>query len=503
MSDPRLLNKQWRRDHLWYIKNKNERLIKFKQNAAQKHFNENKWSRNIVLKSRQLGFTTEEAIDMLDDTAFTKNFDSLLIAQDLDTAKDIFSNKIDLAWRNFILKDRYKVNNDSARQIKLDLGKNTISSITVDSSGRSGTFRRVHITEFALVCKKYPDKAKEIITGTIPAVPIDGRVDIESTAADSSGKFYDMFWEAWEIGQPTLPVQFKAHFYNWQWDHEEIKKVTPEQIKEFLGSKDFIFFKEYQERYKLTDLEITYYYFKWLSLNRDWNELKKEYPTTPWEAFVSSGNKLFDENALSKFEIRPPIRQENQFEYFSEPILGHKYALGADVGEGIGQDHSTISLWDLSTVRPQVVATYANNKIAPDLFAYEIKDVATKYHYAYVAVERNNHGHTTISKLREIYPEELIFKDDKDRFGWQTNLVSKPKMMYDLNTASNNDLIDIPSHKIVSEMRRYDKEDLRVKKYDDEMTEHFDLLTATAIGFQMKDYATNENNVAVVQMPLD
>ena len=105
-----------------------------------------------------------------------------------------------------------------------------------------------------------------------------------------------------------------------------------------------------------------------------------------------------------------------------------------------------------------------------------------------VAVERNNHGHTTLSKLKEIYPIRHIWQDESNKMGWHTNLVSKPKMLYDLNTAINDELIAINSSRVVSEMRRYDKEDLQIVKGNEE-TQHFDLLMACAIGFQMKDHA--------------
>src|SRR3990167_1315679 len=164
----RLKDPEWRLSHFYKIRDKEGKLIKFIKNSAQKHFEEHKHTRNAILKSRQLGFTTNEAIGMLDESLFNKNFYSLLIAQDLETAKDIFGNKIELAWNNFPLKELYEVNTDSARMLKFDFGDGTFSSIAVDSSGRSGTFSRVHITEFGLVAKKFPDKAKEIMEGTIP-----------------------------------------------------------------------------------------------------------------------------------------------------------------------------------------------------------------------------------------------------------------------------------------------------------------------------------------------
>src|SRR3990167_4461763 len=220
--EQKILDKNYRVRTFYWIRDKQGRRVLFRPNRAQSDFEQKKHSRNIILKSRQLGFSTLEAIDMLDDALFTRNFDGLFIAQDLDTAKDLFSSKIEYAWMNFPqdLKNLYLVNADSARKLLFDFGDGTRSSVTVDSSGRAGTFRRLHITEYASVCKNYPDKAKEVLTGSIPAIPTDGRVDIESTAQESEGLFYELFWEAYERGEPEHPTQFKAHFYNWRWDEE-------------------------------------------------------------------------------------------------------------------------------------------------------------------------------------------------------------------------------------------------------------------------------------------
>lgn len=202
-----------------------------------------------------------------------------MIAHNLDDAKKIFGGKIELAWKNFPaeLRALYKVDTNTAQTLKFEFGDGTYSSIAVDTSGRSGTYNRVHITEFADLCKKFPNKVKDILEGTIPAVPTHGRVDIESTSQGASGEFYEMFMQAWERGEPTYPVEYKAHFYNWTWD-EEIE--TLEVIKEIPKV-----FREYQAFHKLSEQQITYYFLKWLSLNKDWNSLRKEYPTTPEEAF--------------------------------------------------------------------------------------------------------------------------------------------------------------------------------------------------------------------------
>lgn len=237
---------------------------------------------------------------MLDASLWTPNFHGLFIAQDLDTAKDIFSNKIELAWKNYPLQKLYKVDTQSARQLKFDYGDGSVSSITIDSSGRSGTYNRVHITEFADVAKRFPDKAREIIEGTIPAVPSDGDVTIESTAQGAAGMFYDMFWEAYNrpMSDRIRPIEYKAHFFNWQYDDAELALISPETVPPE--------FEDYRTLHKLSDREITYYYHRFLSLGKSWNALKREYPTTVEEAFeaIIEGVIYAEEIALARKENR-------------------------------------------------------------------------------------------------------------------------------------------------------------------------------------------------------
>lgn len=482
----------------------------FVPNRAQRDFEIHRHTRNIILKSRQLGFTTNESIDALDDTLFSRNFDSLFIAQDLETASDIFNNKVDLAWDNFELQMLYGLDASSARKLKFEFGDGTSSSITVDSSGRSGTYRRVHITEFAKVCKERPDKAKEIIEGTIPAVPLDGRIDIESTADGDTGYFAEMFWEAFNRGEPTQPTEFKAHFYNWTYDDEEMALIHP--INDLPYE-----FNLYQKEHALTDVEITYYYLKWLSLNKNWDSLHKEYPTTPEEAFSYSGHKLFDRQRLGNMRklVRPVIdwmddphlREEafsnkkgirqGDWTYFESYEIGHRYVAGCDVAEGVGQDSSTIVIWDFTPIRPIVVARYKNNSVPPNLFAFEIKNGCEKYGMALAMVERNNHGHATLLKLKEIYPEKNIYKTPDDKIGWVTNLVTKPKMMFDFSNVVNDDLVEIPDAVLLTEMFTYEKENLDTVKFDDESTQHWDILMAAAIGFQGKSVAFLDHKATV------
>jgi hypothetical protein len=291
--DQRLLNKEWRIDHLYKIRNKDGKLVRFVRNRAQKHYSEHKAYRNLILKSRQLGFTTFEAIDALDDVLFTPNMDALMIAHNLESGSSIFDKKIVFAWEKIPdeIRSLYGVDNKTSKTLKFDFGKKGFSSIAVDTSGRSGTYQRVHITELADIAKKYPKKIPDIIEGTIPAIPTQGRLDIESTSQGASGEFYEMFIEAYERGDPVIPQQYKAHFYNWTWDDEEMARIT--EPLPFERMEQGHRFRDYALRHKLNQTQITYYYQKWLSLNKKWNALKREYPTTPEEAFEAIAEGTF------------------------------------------------------------------------------------------------------------------------------------------------------------------------------------------------------------------
>jgi hypothetical protein len=224
--------------------------------------------------------------------------------------------------------------------------------------------------------------------------------------------------------------------------------------------------------------------------------LLQEYPTTPEEAFVSSGSKMFDAMQLEKqkeFEQDPNVIGDWRF--YEDPRPNHNYVIGADPSEGVGGDHSAAVIIDFtsSLKKPKVVATYANNKIPPDLFAYEIKNQGTAYNYALAMVERNNTGHATLTQLKQIYPVECIYKEENEsrednvqteRLGWHTNLITKPKMFYELSTAFNEVLIEVPDKSLVHEARVYDRNELGKTKADPDATNHFDKLTALAIAFQ-------------------
>ena len=80
------------------------------------------------------------------------------------------------------IKRIFNFKTSSKTKLQVEFGDGSVSSFGVSLSGRSGTYHYVHISEYAKLSKQFPQRAEEVITGTLPAVPFDGRVFMESTA---------------------------------------------------------------------------------------------------------------------------------------------------------------------------------------------------------------------------------------------------------------------------------------------------------------------------------
>ncbi|MEN9491844.1 MAG: Burkholderia virus Bcep22 [Pseudomonadota bacterium] len=223
LSDP-----MWRLCNLYKIivkgDNDEEGLVmQFSPNRAQRRLLARLWHRNIILKARQLGFTTLIAILWLDTALFSNDpIRCGIIAQGREEAEAIFRDKVKFAYKNLpeVLRERFPLERDSANELVF---AHNGSSIRVATSMRSGTIHRLHISEHGKICAKFPDKAKEVMTGSIPAVPKSGILVIESTAEGQEGDFYAMTMRAKALAERRAKLtekDYRFHFFPW-WEAPE------------------------------------------------------------------------------------------------------------------------------------------------------------------------------------------------------------------------------------------------------------------------------------------
>lgn len=214
-------------------------VMPFKPNSAQRQFLAGLHYRNVILKARQLGFTTLIAVVWLDHALFNADQRCGIIAHELDAAESIFADKVVFAYDN--LPEGVRVSIPLLKKTAKQLTFANNSSIRVATSMRSGTIHRLHVSELGKIAAKYPGKAKEIVTGSLPAVPGDGVAIIESTAEGQSGEFYDIATKAearaFNPADPT-PREWKFHFFPWWRDPGYTMDptgitITPEDHKYF------------------------------------------------------------------------------------------------------------------------------------------------------------------------------------------------------------------------------------------------------------------------------
>ena len=282
----KLKDPKWRIQNLYYIKNKAGQKVLFKPNAEQMQLINEIWWFNIIPKARQLGITTFFCIYYLDAILFSENKTAMIIAHTRDHAKKMFKEKIRFAYDNlpdWLLENLGETKTDSANEITFSNG----STISVATSGRSGTVQYLHISEFGYTCAHFPDKAQEIVTGTINTVEAgEGMISIESTAEGRDGYFYDFCMEAkklMEEKRSLSPLQFKLFFFPW-WGHPQYALND----KIVITKEEDQYFKDLQMKH--SDIQLSVGQKKWYVLKKRTNKEKMmaEYPSTIDEAFSAS-----------------------------------------------------------------------------------------------------------------------------------------------------------------------------------------------------------------------
>jgi hypothetical protein len=286
--------KWFRLNSLYKIKDKNGTVLRFRPNDAQRERYINRHVRDIILKARQLGFTTFEMIDALDDCLFRDNFAAGCICHKLDDAQDIFRNKITFAYENIeddwhsILKmlkiriPRPSSDKSGSGAYVFDNG----SSIRVSTSYRGGTLQRLHVSEFGKICRQYPHKAQEIVTGAFEAVGLGNQITLESTAEGREGYFYSYCESARQLQEQSrdpTDMDFQFHFYPW-WQESAYTLdpqgvVIPQRLNEYFEQL------EHKHGIPTTDGQRAWYAKKSEVLKDD---MQREYPSTPDEAFAQN-----------------------------------------------------------------------------------------------------------------------------------------------------------------------------------------------------------------------
>lgn len=234
------------------IIDKNGKEIDFKLNEMQKRFVQEATGRDIILKGRQMGFSSFILGAFTKDFIFTENSLSVVIADIADNAQDLLA-RVKHYIKAFEERNNTKVplkyNSKYELQNAANNARYIIGTAENTEFGRSKTITNLHMSEAA-----FYKHFRKLHASAGTALTPNGRFVIETTA-NGFNEFKEFYNES-ELGE----TGFKAHFYSSHGFY------PPEFIE--------------SERKRLGRL------------------FDQEHPSSPEIAFITSGDLYFDQEAL-------------------------------------------------------------------------------------------------------------------------------------------------------------------------------------------------------------
>lgn len=450
------------------IKTKDMQIIPFKlnkpqlklYNAIKEQAEKGKPIRLIVLKARQMGFSTETEAILFKNTSTKKNVTAGIVAHELSATNNLFdmfkrfySNLPDALKPEMLKSNAKELVFDNKEGTGLGSKIQLFTAETREGLGRSGTFNYLHLSEYAF----WRDQ-KNTLTALLQTVPDEpgSIVIIESTANG-----FDEFKERWDkavAGESEyIPI-----FCAWH----ELDEYTKEPPQDFVLTPEEGSLKAL---YNLTDGQLYWRRTKIATtFNGDVEQFRQEYPSCPEEAFISTGDCVFNKaliiQRLAELRNVEPIKV-GRFEYDKKHISretavisnirwvedvngeiqihslpevneqGQKkpYALGGDTA-GDGSDYFTAKVID--NITQKCVATYRKQKTDDDLYADQMYCLGMYYNEAIIGIETNFSVAPTNELERLGYPNLYIREQVDDiskrlvkKYGFNTNRITRPQII--------------------------------------------------------------------------
>ena len=487
-SDPR----RWIEQNLW-LRSKDQRMVPFRFWPAQANWYEHRSRWDVILKARQLGFTSVIDGCFFADAVLRPNTTSVIVAHDLDSSEKIFATvrgfweRLPEGERGRIGEPRYLTRRELYwPSLNSRFWVGTAGSV---ASGRGHTINNLHCSEFAY----WPDPEK-VLAGLTEAVPLSGRIVVESTASGVGNPFHDLWIQAKQGENPYRP-----HFYPWWWDQGYRMAGPP--LGELTEEEQHL-----RDAWNLDDDQLRWRREKRKHLR---DRFAQEYPENDGHCFLASGRCCFEMAPLLGARARIAAEPEPQaiahladkdrsslavsparLLVWRTPEQGREYVIGADVGEGLAHgDPSAACVLDRETGE-QVAELHG--RIAPGRFARLLAALGMLYLGAELAVESNNHGHATLDALHNTLNYSPLYRYRRydqsglagEALGWPTNARTKPLMIDELAEAIGEGHLLIHSEGLVDECLTFVTTDSGSREA--QPGKHDDRVMAAAIAWQVR-----------------
>jgi len=398
------------------IRTKDMEIVPFLYNAMQRHYDIRRTPRDLILKARQLGFSTkiqgEEARATMFNTA-----SSLTIADTMDNTRKLrmIYNRFYEKWPEQYLPLRPPRAQDSAVTVTYPHtdSESWIMTAGSKSAGKAATYSHIHFSELAF----YPD-ATSVFGSTLQAATPEARVVIESTPNGAQGLFYDLCMRALDGD-----TAWRLHFYPWWWAKEY---RTPLDVGEELRyTEDEVALIHYaaDSGFHLTPEQIKWRRGKQEDLP---HTFLQEYPEDPKTCFLLSGGSYFGDLS-GKFTA----------EFLDHPLTGHVCDAGIDWGQA--QDWTVVSIIDRHT--RQQVAILRMRRLPWKVMRTRILDALYFWGVRNCMIEINSIGGVNFEVLQDEVAKRNEGREDfpgLQLIPFTTGRYTKPAMVQSLYQALHN-----------------------------------------------------------------
>lgn len=456
------------------IVDKQNKKVKFKLNPQQKQLVNDLDKYNIVLKSRQLGITSVSCGLSLYYAFNTPNCTCFLISYSLDSASQIF-DKLKQLYEDLPSAIKLKDTANNKTMLKFDNGsKIVVTTCGSKEIGRGASIKYAHFSEMAFMKQ---DMIRKQLLAIEQALLPNGKIVIESTA-NGMNEFSNI-WEEAEKGESL----YKPFFFSWIED----KLMFKEEYKQFRERYITIYGHELtndeltQDELIYKDMGATLLQLMWRRIkvkNSSEEQFKQEFPATPIEAFITSGNNLFNLDKIQQLYVNvskvKPLKAKDiptlpsllkpyinsYLSVYEPPTREVDYFIGVDGSEGTGQDYSVIEVINKEGMQ---VCQFRSNKVAPHEVAKVVNELGLWYNRALIVVEKASGGHVILDRLVHNFKYKNLYKykdyDAKGRVvkkvGFNTTSKSKPLLINNFVELFDNNDIYIKSIDLLNEMKTY------------------------------------------------
>ncbi len=337
--------------------------------------------------SRQLGKTTTVAAFIVWYMIFTdEGKQAAVLANKADQAVEIM-DRIRLMYEElpyFLQQGAVKFN---YTEILLENKSKVFSGSSNPDTVRGKSLHLVYWDEAAFTARD-----EEFWTSTFPVLSSGNKTKIILTSTPNGAR--GVFYKTWKGATETDPEKHNgfAH-YNAIWSS--------------IPSRD--------EAWKTSMIKKT-----------SPSKFQQEHETK----FLGSSGCLIPAAILENLFWENPLKDEHNLKIYDNPSKSRKYVAIADCAEGLGQDYSVCTVFDVTSFPYKVVAVYRNNEISPLLFPYTLVSICNRYNECPLLIESNNDVGGQVSYITHYeleYPNVIRTKTDDKGIGLKIGgLGSKP-----------------------------------------------------------------------------